>query len=121
MKIEIQTWAGQQVSHELRDEAAEKWLKVVAPDLLVTLAEANRNAPKVPGRENVALMELFNAIEMALVFYIMGNVDEEDNGWIVRFFPGMKEGDARHISLRKNMSRKMGWVYKAPLTPFATS
>jgi len=114
MTIVKKTWCGTEMSHELRDGAAVKWLMIVAPDLLVKMPEAHAKVPQFDGRENISSVEMFSEPPplLALVFYIQGNRDEKDNGWIVRFFPGLRHNDARHIALHQNIMKHTGAVYQ---------
>ena len=61
MTVTIKTWCGAVMSHEFRDEAAVKWLKLVAPDLLVKMPATQAVLPQFEDHENICSMEMFSA------------------------------------------------------------
>jgi hypothetical protein len=110
----MKTWCGAVMSHEFRDEAAVKWLTMVAPDLLVKMPAAHALLPQFDDHENICSMEMFSEAPpvLALVFYIRGNREEKYNGWIIRIFPGLRHNDDRHIALHQNFQKLSGAMHQ---------
>jgi len=110
MNIIKKMWCGLEIVGELRDEMAARWLTLVAPDLLVRLPMEMAMMPVYDDGENIGSAELWNIVppHLALVFFIVGNENEEHNGWIVRFFPGLRRHDDNHIKLLHNIEKFTG-------------
>lgn len=94
---------------ELRDQSCLEWCqKYGVPDThLMQMRNRVALSPQYDDMEVSAMLELWcdkAPFLYANLMFIAGNKNEEDNGWIVRIFPGIRKNSELYFSIYQTIS-----------------